>query len=556
MAQRQYRDPDPMAATPRPRRSRPGVRPRRLLALLALAVVVVALLNALAAATGEALRHGARSGDAAGAVGPLGPLPQLCSACVRPSSQFYLSGAPTLTHGPDGVVRVDPQRIAASEDETPPDRRFGVVQAFASPHVASYAGVGWERINFDWSSLQPTGPREWNRAAVSGAMLAQEIAAGRAIVGIIGGPPHWAVDARGLPRGLYLPPDDPRNRWGTFVAQLVRRYRGRVRDWIVWNEPDVWDPHNGGYTWPGSVDDFARLEEVAYVQIKRVDPSLVVHLAATTYWWDAAYGRPLYFGRLLDALARAPHARAHNWYFDVASAHIYNVPDDVERILTIDRNLMRAHGFDKPIWLVETNAMPTRDGPWAMVNPRWLASAGEQSAYIPQAFALALAAGAERVSVYKMADPAHLSAQAYPVGLVRPDGTARPVVAALRATTYALAGWVSARDDGTVGPARVVAVDRGARGTTLVVWNTGPEAATLTLRIAVPPGATAAWLDAHVVIVRDDDTRLPASATVSDREAVLRVALAPSTCAQDHLCRIGGPPLLVMAPTLPSVQVG
>jgi hypothetical protein len=129
-------------------------------------------------------------------------------------------------------------------------------------------------------------------------------------------------------------------------------------------------------------------------------------------------------------------------------------------------------------------------------------------------------------------------------------------VAALRATTHALAGWVSARDDGTVGPARVVAVDRGARGTTLVVWNTGPTAATLTLRVPVPPGTTAAWLDAHVVVVRDDDTRLPASATISGGEAVLHVTLAPSTCAQDNLCRIGGPPLLVMAPTLPSVQVG
>lgn len=517
--------------------------------MFALGVILLALLGAVVGALG-----GPSGRDATGATDPLGPLPRLCAACIQPSSPFYLSGASTLSIGPDGVQRVDPRRIATGEDETPPDRRFGVVEAFTAPHVASYAGIGWERINFDWPSLQPGGPTGWNRAAVSGAMISQEIAAGREIVGIIGGRPHWALDTRGLPRGLYLPPDDPHNLFGAFVAQLVRRYHGRVHDWIVWNEPDVWDPHNGGYTWPGSVDDFARLQKVAYVQIKRVDPSLVVHLAATTYWWDAAYGRPLYFGRLLDALARDPHARAHNWYFDVASAHIYNVPDDVEKILTIDRNLMRAHGFDKPIWLVETNAMPTRDGPWAMVNPAWLASAGEQSAYITQAFALALAAGAERVSAYKMADPAHLSRQAYPVGLVRPDGTARPVVAALRATTHALAGWVSARDEGLVGPARVVAVERGAQGATLVLWNTTASAATLTLRVAVPADATPAWVDAHVVVVAADDTRQPLSATVSQGEATLRVPLAASTCAQDGLCRIGGPPLLVMAPGLPTVQ--
>jgi hypothetical protein len=88
-----------------------------------------------------------------------------------------------------------------------------VVEAFVAPFAAAYAGVGWERINFDWPSLQPTGPASWNKAAVSGAMINGEIAAGREIVGLIGGRPRWALDARGLPRGLYLPPDDPRNLW-------------------------------------------------------------------------------------------------------------------------------------------------------------------------------------------------------------------------------------------------------------------------------------------------------------------------------------------------------
>lgn len=529
--------------------------PRRLLALCALGVTLLGLVNALLGPAGASTGRQAPEGDAAGPVAPLGALPRICSSCGAAAAPWVAPGH-ALTTGTAGAAHVAPQLIAAAANEAPPDRRFGVVEAFTAPFAASYAGIGWERLNFDWPSLQPAGPYVWNRAAVSGGMINSEVASGREIVGIIGGRPHWAIDARGLPRGLYLPPDDPRNLWGAFVTRLVRRYLGRIQHWIVWNEPDVWNPHSGGYTWPGSVEDFARLLKVAYVQIKRVDPTLVVHLAATTYWWDHAYNRPLYLGRLFDVLARDPAVWQHHWYFDVASAHIYNVPDDVATILTIDRNLMRAHGFDKPIWLVETNAMPTRDGPWAMVAPHWLATAQEQASYVVQAAVLALAAGAERVSFYKMADPPHLSAQAYPVGLVRPDGTARPVVAALRATTHALAGWVSARDLGASGTIREVSVDRGARGGALVVWNTAAAPAAVTVHIHVPSGVSASWLDAHVTVVADDDTRVPVAAALNGTDAAIRLTLEASTCAVTGQCRIGGAPLIVLAPSMPAATAG
>lgn len=543
---------DTMTRVERVETTRSSGRARRVLAVFALLATVIGLIGTLLAPTRPPVPAPPPQRDAAGIITPPGPLPRLCSACGAAAPPWVDPAHSPVVVGPGGPLRVDPRRIAAAASEAPPDRRFGVVEAFTSPFAASYAGVGWERVNFDWPSLQPTGPHMWNRAAVPGTLLAREIAAGREIVGIIGGRPHWAMDAHGLPLGLYLPPNDPRNLWGAFVAELARRYRGRVKDWIVWNEPDVWDPHNGGYTWPGTVEDFARLLKVAYVQIKSVDPSLVVHLAATTYWWDRAYNRPLYLDRLFDVLARDPNARKNNWYFDVASAHIYNVPDDVETIINIDRDLMRKHGFDKPIWLVETNAMPTRDGPWAMVAPRWMATAGEQASYVVQASALALAADAARVEFYKMADPAHLSPQAYPVGLVRPDGTARPVIAALRATTHALAGWVRASDLGTTASGvRVVAVTRRGGAATLVLWNTRATPVTVTVGLTAPAGATQEWLDGHIDVVTDEDTRLPLPATLSGTQATLRLTLPASTCAQDGLCRIGGAPMMVLAPSMP-----
>lgn len=526
---------------------------RRALAVFALGVSLLALGYAAVAPAGLLKNNDLALREAAAAAsGATDSLPRLCSAC-GPAAPPWIAHGSSISTDAAGNQLVDPRQVAASAAEAPPDRRFGVVQAYAAPYAASYAGVGWERVNFDWPSLQPNAHGAWNRAGVSGAMIGREIAAGREVVGIIGGRPRWAVDARGLPRGLYLPADDPANVWGAFVAELARRYRGRVRHWIVWNEPDVWDPHISGYTWPGSVDDFAQLQKVAYTQIKRVDPTLVVHLAATTYWWDAAYGRPLYFGRLLDALARDPAARAHHWYFDVASAHIYNVPDDVERILRIDRALMHAHGFGKPIWLVETNATPTIDGPWAMRVPPWTTTAREQAAFVAQVTSLALAAGAERVSFYKMADPPSMSRLAYPAGLVRPDGTVRPVLAAFRATTHALAGWVGATDLGITGSVRAVAVDRGARGGTLALWNTGPTPINVTVTVAAPAQGIDGVPNAEPVVVADDDTRQPAPVTRAAGQSILHLILEPGRCARDPRCNshLGGAPLMVVASALP-----
>lgn len=547
------------ARTPGPGRRAAG--PRRALAVFALLVSLWSLIAALVAFPQTVPVPAANPAGTARPVPPA-PIPArpetvLCSACGVAAPPWRPAGLSPLMEEQDkpGALEVSPRAIAASAHEAPPDRRIGAVQAFVDPSAAAYAGVGWERVNFDWNALYPQSLDQWNRFAVPDGMLAREQADGREVVGILEGLPHWATDPRGLPRGLYLPADDPRNLWGSFVWRTVQRYRTRIHDWIIWNEPDVWDPNARGFSWPGSVDNFVRLQSVAYQQIKRLDPSLVVHLAATTYWWDAAFGRPLYFDRVLDAIARDPNARANHWYFDVASAHVYNVPDDVEHILQLDRAAMRAHGINKPIWLDETGAAPTRDGPWSMQPPppQNIASAQEQAAFVAQASVLAIAGGAQRISFYKLTDPPNLARSDYPSGLVRPDGSARPALAALRATTHALAGWTGATDLGTHGTTRAVAVDRGARGGTLALWDEGAAPVTATVTLPVLAHATARWVAAHVTVVADDDTRVPVHPVVSAGRATLRIPLAASTCASEGYCHIGGAPVLVVAPAMPQL---
>jgi hypothetical protein len=230
-----------------------------------------------------------------------------------------------------------------------PDRRFGAIGTYENPAAAAALGAGWTRVRFPWADLQPNDDGEWNNSFFTDQQLAAELAAGREVVGLIVNTPPWALengDVPGVPRGLYARDDDPNNVWATFVRKLVSRYAGRIDHWIVWNEPDIWDPQYPGRTWGGDVKEFFQLLRVAYNVIKSTNPNATVHLSAFTYYWDVNYGRTPFFKTLLDEIVKDPAAASHNYYFDVASANLYFRPDNVYDLIAWHHQQMREHGFD------------------------------------------------------------------------------------------------------------------------------------------------------------------------------------------------------------------
>jgi len=355
-----------------------------------------------------------------------------------------------------------------------PDRRFGVVETYADPASASAIGAGWTRVRFPWADLQPNNDGEWNDAFFSGDVLAAEIAAGREVVGMIVNTPYWALNdsaVPGVPRGLYLPESDPGNVWATFIRQIVARYAGRIDHWIIWNEPDIWDPAYPGRTWGGTVAEFFQLQRVAYNTAKAANPNGVIHLSAFTYFWDTNYGRTPFFSLLMDEIQRDPQAAAHNDYFDVASANLYFDPDNLYDLIAWHHGQMLARGFDKPIWLTETNAAPSSDPAWPVSNPTFQISLDDQAAYMPVAFAMALAGGASRIAVYKMIDtPDDRAANPEPFGLVRDDGSRRPAFTAFQVAASYLSGFTGATLDHRDDLYAQVTIQRG-EATTTVLWT-------------------------------------------------------------------------------------
>lgn len=431
--------------------------------------------------------------------------------------------------------------LAPAEAQEPtPDPRFGLVQTYDDFGAAAELNPGYTRIKLYWDIIQPNGPDDWQPANVPDPLLEADLAAGREVIGLIVRTPTWARD----PDNPGNDPDQPQAKdvpdmaaWGRFVRRLVEQYQGRIHAWIIWNEPDVWDPHHPGSTWNGTEQDYFELLKTAYFSIKAVDPDLRVYLAGFTYWWDKEYKREQYLARLLDIIAADPEATRHNFYFDGVIYHLYYKPQQVYDILTEVRATLDRYGLaDKTIWLNETNAPPSSDpAEPPHREPRFKASLEEQSAFMIQVHAMAFAAGAERVQVYKLFNSANHPEDVQPFGLLRGDRSRRPAFEAYRVVTTYLAGFEGVNHF-QQGDVHTIIFER-PKDTVTVLWNIAQTPRSLLLNAISSPSLDGA----QAVLINE----IGQTQTISATRGVFQLELPPATCS-DGDCFIGGPPRLIL----------
>jgi hypothetical protein len=419
--------------------------------------------------------------------------------------------------------------VARAQDNLPPapDPRFGVIEAYHTPELADSAGIGWERIIFYWSEIEREGPDDWNWFHAPLQRIDREIEGGREVVALLAHTPAWATDGTvgaGVPRGLYLPVDDPANLWANFVREVVSAYRGRITHWIIWNEPDIpLDVY--GVLWAGTTADYYQLVKVAYLAAREVAPEVQIHLGGLTYWHN-----PNYLREFLSVASADPTAAENGYYFDVVSVHVYFKPETTIQIIGSVRDVLADYGLDKPIWINETNAPPYDDPVHPWQEPVFRVTQDMQASFLLQEFALALALNVERIAVYKWVDDPPPLPGHEPYGLVREDGTTRPAYDAFRVITRYYAGARQALCEERPEMQTVVLV-RGEQ-TTRVLWARGPYPVVVFL------------------------PALAGSASLVDQTGAERVIrpvagyywlyLRQAPCQPDEECWIGGPPVVVV----------
>ena len=464
----------------------------------------------------------------------LGAIVALCFFLGSTTSIF----SATVAHAAPSVTPLPPM--------TNSDDHSGAVEAFRTNQtsVAYNAGVKWERLTFWWSGMQSGPGQELNPFYMPTSYIDQEKQHGvSTVVGVLINTPDWAAadpsqHTASVPKNLTLPYDDPNNYWGQYVNKVVKMYAGHIDTWIIWNEPDIQkgDPNAAYHTWAGSTADYYQLLKVGYLSAHSANPNAKVLTAGVTYWTDIKENRRQYFDRFLDQVAADPTAKDHNQYFDAASVHLYINPDGLYKVPVIFHQLMQAHGFDKPIWINETNTIPYDDPVNAGTDrstPRDLRSSlDEQASFILEGFAMGLAAGVDRIEVYKMKDGDGdvINGQA----LVTANYQPRPAYVAFQLAASYFSHANSAKLFSTK-ELREVVFDEGNRRVT-ALWTTKP----VSLSISVPAsGPSAQVIDQY-----------GNSKSVAAQNGQYLVTLDPATMHtnQDdpNGYLIGGHPLLIV----------
>ena len=293
--------------------------------------------------------------------------------------------------------------------------------------LAREAGVDTIVELFSWRQIEPTeGQFHWQHPdeVVQGAEYY-----GLDVVARIDQHPHWASEA---PLDLNAPPDQMAD-YSRFVSDVARRFRGRIKGYVIWNEPNL------SFEWGGRVPDPAGYTAMlceAYRAIKSADPDALVVSAglAPTNQDDA---EAMDDRRFLEGMLEAGAADC----FDVLGAHPYGFaypPDDprgahdglnLARIEDL-RDLLVEHGAGaKPVWATEmgwtVNALG--ESAWQTVTPR------QQAEYLQDAFERVRRdwPWLELVTVWNLGPHDEAAWSGY--SLLEADGSPRPVYEALKA---------------------------------------------------------------------------------------------------------------------------
>jgi len=143
------------------------------------------------------------------------------------------------------------------------------------------AGFHWIRQGFPWEDIEIHSRGDFvdrrNDPAGIDAWAKYDHIVGLAgrydleIIACLSNPPAWT---RALTDtiGAHAPPDDLAD-WGDYVAAVVSRYRGRVRYYQLWNEPNIY-PEWGEQ--PVDPEGYTRLLCEGYRRAKQANPEAVI----------------------------------------------------------------------------------------------------------------------------------------------------------------------------------------------------------------------------------------------------------------------------------------
>lgn len=300
-------------------------------------------------------------------------------------------------------------------------------QGGAWPNVPFGSWRLWDAY-VTWANLQPATDK-WDFSRLDRYVAIAQLSKVELLLPLAN-TPRWA-SARPSEQSAYQPGNaaEPSNidDWRRYVNKLGERYKGQIRYYEIWNEPNI------KHHFTGSVEKLVELTCEASHILKSIDPlNKVVSPSASA----GAKDHIDYLDRFLSAGGRR--------CVDIIGHHFYvpnSGPEAMVPLIRKVRFIMTKNGIpNKPLWNTETgwriaNGDGTPDHPM-VANGGWkkLGLETESGDYLLRALILARAEGIERFYWYSWDNR-------YGLGMIEPtSGNPKPMVEKWRTAVDRLIG--------------------------------------------------------------------------------------------------------------------
>lgn len=196
-----------------------------------------------------------------------------------------------------------------------------------------------------WSEIA-VQPGQWKFDRID-TYVEQATAHNAAVLYVLGGTPRWASARRDekCPYGLGCAAEPVRMaHWEEYVRRVVQRYRGRIKAYELWNEPNFSDiprDRNASGFYTGSVAQMVEMARIARKVLDENDPDAVLSTPGFVNGSDR-----------LELFLEAGGKQ----YIQAVAYHFYSGNSEAfARQLVEVRAIMERQGIEKlPLWNTET----------------------------------------------------------------------------------------------------------------------------------------------------------------------------------------------------------
>lgn len=230
-----------------------------------------------------------------------------------------------VTLSPDSIPPVKPTRMKSPEYGAQAFLWWRVETAHRDLGMMRDAGLTWVKQTFAWRDIESTGKGKFNwENADRAVLLANQF--GIDILARVDNAPDWAAPGCFNPAKKQMGPAKNMQDWLDFLDALVKRYKGRIRAYSIWNEPNLAREWCGR---PPNPAEYAALLKASYAKIKSIDPNAIVvsaGLTPTSTYNDEAMPDEMFLAKMYDAMKNNSTG-----YFDALGLHApgYKAPPEM-----------------------------------------------------------------------------------------------------------------------------------------------------------------------------------------------------------------------------------